>query len=180
MLVAAQFPCSPLWKEIDDVSPSATTRIHTRLFDSQTIHPNIVTAIYKLLQIDKQSILKYLPLWEQQYILRVLCILVPKEKYNLPGFGMFLDDHGDDDNDDIDNSNRKGGKNSVHGKRRTEKQGGGNIGNKKAKTSLLSNQVTIADEYSGGNVTTNQGMGIGNNNRGRGRPKLTEEGNHIL
>ena len=71
MVLASQFPCSPIWKEIEDVFPSSTTRIHARLFSSHIISPNVVTAIYTLLKVDKQSILKYVPLWEQQYILRV-------------------------------------------------------------------------------------------------------------
>ena len=74
-----------------------------------------------------------------------------------------------------------GDKNSaVHGKRRRENHDSGNVGNKKTKKSMLSNQVTVADEYSGGSVTTSQGIGIGSNNRGRGRPRLTEKGNRDL
>ena len=175
MLIAAQFPCSPLWKEIEDINPSATSRIHTRLFSIQAIDPNIVTAIYKLLKIDKQSILKFVPLWEQQYILRVLCIVVPKEKYNLPGFGMFRNDQDDDNCDDNGegDARKQVSKKSGGGKRSREENESGKNGKKNSK-SVLSKKVTLAGEYSTSNVNNN-GVGI---KRGKGRPVLSLQGNN--
>jgi len=174
MVLASQFPCSPIWKEIEDVFPSSTTRIHARLFSSQIISPNVVTAIYTLLKVDKQSILKYVPLWEQQYILRVLCILAPKEKYNLLGFGRMPNDELDE-NDDGDEGTARVGKTGGGQKKR---QRDTNTEGKRAqqassnKKSVLGKSVTISDEY---NVTT-QGVGQGQGNRKKTRGKLTLQG----
>ena len=59
---------------------------YIRLFTVNTIDPNVVTAIYILLKQDKSSMLS-LDLWEQLYILRVLCILIPNPSFNVVGFG---------------------------------------------------------------------------------------------
>ena len=71
---------------IADVAPTSTMRLHGKIFTVNTIDPDIVTAIYILLKQDKSSMLS-LDLWEQLYILRVLCILVPKPSFNVVGFG---------------------------------------------------------------------------------------------
>jgi hypothetical protein len=75
-----------MWKMISDVAPTSTMRLHGKIFTDNTIDPDVVTAIYILLKQDKNSILS-LDLWEQLYILRVLCILVPKPSFNVVGFG---------------------------------------------------------------------------------------------
>ena len=71
---------------ISDVAPTSTMRPHGKMFTDNTIEPDVVTAIYILLKQDKNSMLS-LDLWEQLYILRVLCILVPKPSFNVVGFG---------------------------------------------------------------------------------------------
>ena len=86
MLIGSQFPLSPLWKMISDVAPTSTVRLHGKIFTPNTIDPDVVTAIYILLKQDKNSMLT-LDIWEQLYILRVLCVLVPKVSYNAIGFG---------------------------------------------------------------------------------------------
>jgi hypothetical protein len=75
-----------MWKMIEDFAPTSTTRLHGKIFTVHTIDPNVVTAIFILLKQDKSSMLS-LDLWEQLYILRVLCILVPKPSFNVVGFG---------------------------------------------------------------------------------------------
>ena len=75
-----------MWKMISDVAPTSTMRLHGKMFTDNTIDPDVVTAIYILLKQDKNSMLS-LDLWEQLYILRVLCILVPKPSFNVVGFG---------------------------------------------------------------------------------------------
>jgi len=176
MVLASQFPCSPIWQEIEDVFPSSTTRIHARLFSSQIISPNVVTAIYTLLKVDKQSILKYVPLWEQQYILRVLCILAPKEKYNLLGFGRMANDEIDENNDGDEGTARVGKTGGGQKKRQRDTNTDGKraqqaISNKK---SVLGKGVTISDEY---NVTTQVlGLGLGQGNSKKKRVKLTLKG----
>jgi len=86
MCIGSQFPLSPIWKMISDVAPTSTMRPHGKMFTDNTIEPDVVTAIYILLKQDKNSMLS-LDLWEQLYILRVLCILVPKPSFNVVGFG---------------------------------------------------------------------------------------------
>ena len=86
MCIGSQFPLSPMWKMIEDFAPTSTTRLHGKIFTVHTIDPNVVTAIYILLKQDKSSMLS-LDLWEQLYILRVLCILVPKPSFNVVRFG---------------------------------------------------------------------------------------------
>jgi len=86
MRIGSQFPLPPMWKMKADVAPTSTMRLHGKIFTVHTIDPNVVTAIYILLKQDKSSILS-LDLWEQLYILRVLCILVPKPSFNVVGFG---------------------------------------------------------------------------------------------
>ena len=86
MCIGSQFPLSPMWKMIADFAPTSTTRLHGKIFTVHTIDPNVVTAIYILLKQDKNSMLS-LDLWEQLYILRVLCILVPKPSFNVVRFG---------------------------------------------------------------------------------------------
>ena len=163
MLVGAQFPFSPLWDMIDEVKATSSTRLHAKIFTKNTIHPNIVTAIYVLLKQDKNSLLS-LPIWEQLYILRILCILVPKKKYNMIGFGE-LKDFGDDDDDDENGDGKKRKKRQSNmgeeenendeeelEERREKKKENARKSNKKT---VLGTSTSITEDYGG------VGVGVG-------------------
>jgi hypothetical protein len=185
MLVAAQFPYSPIWKMIDDVKATSSTRLHGKIFTKNTIEPNIVTAIYIVLKQDKNSLLS-LPMWEQLYILRVLCILCPKSKYNLIGFGE-LKDQGDGDDKPSAGKKRKGKSNNLGGEeegeeeyddeeRREKKRSAAKKSNKKTVVSTKSN---VTEDYGG------VGVGIGVRDTGKGVSKkkknpLSAKGKCIL
>ena len=162
MLVGAQFPFSPLWDMIDEVKATSSTRLHAKIFTKNTIHPNIVTAIYVLLKQDKNSLLS-LPIWEQLYILRILCILVPKKKYNMIGFGELKDFGDDDDDEDGDGKKRKKRQSNMEEEenendeeeveeRREKKKENARKSNKKT---VLGTSTSITEDYGG------VGVGVG-------------------
>jgi hypothetical protein len=155
MLVAAQFPYSPIWNDMDRINLTSSNRNYYRIFSSQVIHPNIVTKIFLLLSMDRKSILLNVPLWEQLYILRTLCILVPKEKYNITGFGELkvtkdnagpggkkssrkVDDQDEQDDQDNQDDNKT--------KKRTRS---------KVVKKVLGLQTSIANEYNSSALVVN-------------------------
>ena len=182
MLVGAQFPYSPIWDMIDEVKATSTTRLHSKIFTKNTIHPNIVTAIYVLLKQDKNSLLS-LPIWEQLYTLRVLCILVPKKKYNQIGFGELkvLGDEGDDDENGDGKKRKKRQSNmgeeenendeEVLEVRRDKKKESARNSNKKT---VLGTSTSVTEDYGG------EGLGVGLQSKlkmKRPLKKLTAKGN---
>jgi hypothetical protein len=117
--------------------------------------------------MDRKSILLNVPLWEQLYILRTLCILVPKEKYNITGFGelkVTKDNAGGKKSsrkvDDEDNQDDPDDQDDNKTKKRTRS---------KVVKKVLGLQTSIANEY------TSSALVVNNTNNGKNK-SLTSPG----